>query len=118
MADDDSTYGFSKPDAESLLQSIGGADGQYGEGTKRQQVVHRIFKTPVGGIPARVAAACGTADCTEYYVDSDGDIVVTGNGDFTVTNIFATAIEAEVYITAKFVRGRLIADAEDCGSGN
>lgn len=113
MAQDDRTYGFSKVDARALIESIGGAEGGVRDSPNRQQVVHRILKTPGGGIAARTGVACGSATCTEYYVDGSGDIVVTG-GSYTVFNIFGSAIGPDAYITAKLVRGKWIADAEDC----
>jgi hypothetical protein len=79
-----------------------------------------VFKTPVGGIPARVGTACGSADCTPYYVTANGDLTeVRTDDDEAITeevfNIFSSDVAGEVYITAKSSFGVLLIDAEDCG---
>jgi len=112
VARDEKTYGFNKDDANALLESIGNGESTFPLGGGGQQQLSRIFQTPSGGIAARSGTTAGSASCTEYYV-SGSTITATGSS-FTVHNIFGTAIGGEVYITAKLIRGKWIADAEDC----
>ena len=111
---DQITYGFNRADARSLTEMIGGDTNISPGGKPRKEVVHRIFMTPSGGIDARSGAVPGMASCTEYYIDADDELTATGQS-YDVFNIFSTDIGGEVYITAKIVRGKLVADAEDCG---
>lgn len=78
-----------------------------------------ILKTPAGGIPARSGTACGSADCTPYFVATDGtltEMTDTTGASFTVTcyHIGGSAVQGSVYIQAKEVFGLLVADMEDC----
>lgn len=54
-------------------------------------------KTPVGGIPARVGDALGSATCEIYERDADDELVATGREE-TVWNISGTAVEGSAWI--------------------
>jgi hypothetical protein len=112
MTKEDTTYGFNKDDAQSLVSMIGTGESVTGTKPPGQQQLSRIFQTPPGGIAARSGTTAGSAECDEYYV-SGSTITATGKS-YTVHNIFGTTIGSEVYITAKLVRGKWIMDAEDC----
>lgn len=114
---DESTYGFSKNDAESIVKGLGAGDGdsETKGGSPRAQTPGAIFLTPGGGIDARVSDACGYAMCTQYYIGVDGDLAVQSAVTVKVYNIFSSAIAGDAYITAKRTIGGWVADAEDCG---
>ena len=80
-----------------------------------------IYFTPSGGIPARSGSTPGSAECTPYYIDTDGPTLkeILDNGGSpktdTIYHIGASAVAGDVYILVKRVYGVLIADMEDCG---
>jgi len=78
-----------------------------------------ILRTPEEGISARNGTQCGSAECTPYFIDENGQLVeFLGNDEtsqtFTVYHIGASAIAANTYIQAKLVYNKLVADFEDC----
>lgn len=80
-----------------------------------------VFKTPAGGIPARSGTTCGSAECTPYYIDTDGELAElkdTTGASFTVTiyHIGSSAVQGNAYIQAKEVFGLPVVDMEDCGA--
>lgn len=127
-------YLFSKrEDVESLLKLVD-SEGPLrlpGSRVRREGVLTTgwLFKTPAGGIPARDGVRCGRAECVPYYlkgVDVSGQLELdieelTDNEGTSITvevfNIFSSDIGGDAYITAKEIYKRLVADAEDCGSG-
>lgn len=79
-----------------------------------------IFQSPGGGIPARSGTTAGSANCKAFYINDSNTLVEIKDSANTslavpVKNIFGGAIGGDAYITAKEHRGKLIADAEDCG---
>ena len=113
---DDSTYGFSKPDAEALLEKIGLRD-EIIQG--RQRPVRgggsdgvKFFVTGGGGIGARSGATLGSATCTMLTVA--GGTRATTSTTATVYNDFLTAIGGSVDIAAAKVDGIWLVIAEDC----
>lgn len=115
MAKDNTTYGFNKPDAEELLQVIGGADETYIEGKIRgggSQGSSAVFVTPVGGIAARSGSALGSAVCTRYTVT--GGTRASASETQTVYNDFTTAINASTDVIATRINGIWVVVAEDC----
>jgi len=80
-----------------------------------------VFKSPSGGIAAMSGTTPGKATCDLYVVDSNDSLVDTTLNK-SVYNIFSSSIAGDTYGTAKAIRGKLIADAEDCpasaGSSN
>lgn len=108
------TYGFNKQDARALLAGIGNGDTIFPEMRPRGYGNNgAIFKTPVDGIPGRTSLALGSAVCTRYTIDDSGNLVSGDN--FTVYSFVSGNIGKDVYITAKKVSGKWVADAEDCG---
>ena len=78
-----------------------------------------VFKTPAGGIPARVDDQTGTADCEPYYIDDDGKLVAFKADDGTdqvaeIKNIFGSEVAGEAYILARDIFGVLAVQSEDC----
>lgn len=71
-----------------------------------------VFRTPVGGIPARVVATLGFATCTRVSV-ADGTRVVTSDTD-TIYNDFLSAMQPDVDVIAVKADGVWIVQAEDC----
>ncbi len=87
-------------------------DGTYVVGAVSQSM---LMKTAVGGIPARVGTAAGSASTVKAcYINSSGTIVEVATPTLTVYNPFGTAVAGDTYITAKVSGGVLIIDAEDC----
>ena len=98
---DNSTYGFSKRDAQALLSKIrtsahtipemkprgGGGGGSA-----------KIVQTPGGGIAARSGTTAGSATCTEFKLS--GSTITTNTDTITVYNIWPFAIPASMYILA------------------
>ncbi|MEO1619271.1 MAG: hypothetical protein AAFV88_25725 [Planctomycetota bacterium] len=76
-----------------------------------------IFRTPVGGIPARSGNACGSALCDAYWINNDGDLEAITGIQKTVWNLADGAsggVSAETYIQAKTAATRLVADVDYC----
>lgn len=71
-----------------------------------------IFKTPGGGIAARVGTVPGSAACNIQWFDGT-NLIDSGIAE-TVYNQFATAFGASKYIQAKRIYSRWFADTEDC----
>lgn len=80
----------------------------------------KIFKTQIGGIPARSGTTAGKADATPYYIDVTTDTIteeLDGDGysqDITVYNISGTPIDELTYIQAQKIGDVYVADMEDC----
>lgn len=75
-----------------------------------------LLKTPVGGIPAKSGTTWGSATCDVYYLDDNGDEQPDPGGQ-QVTCYHGhpdDAIAGEIFIHAKTVRGKLLADVEYC----
>lgn len=110
---DEHTYGFSKADAQDIVQLIGGDDHEYLEGKARgSSNSTKLFLTPGGGIAARSGATLGSATCTMLSIA--GGTRSTTSTSFTVYNDFLTAITGSVDIIATKVDGVWVVFAEDC----
>lgn len=72
-----------------------------------------IFKTPVGGIPARSGTTLGEAECKRVGFDGTTVIDSTGDGEW-VRNLGLEDVGAEVYIQALWVEGTWLANWEQC----
>jgi len=94
------TYGFSKTDAEELLQVIGGGDAEYAEvkprGGGSGSSVKIIQATT--GIAARSGTTLGSATCTEFKIEAG--VLVTNTETITVRNLSLFAIPANAYLLA------------------
>lgn len=116
MARDETTYGFNKHDAESLLRHVGGGDGEYIEGRVRGGNVAAgtiaAFVTPGGGIAARSGATLGSATCTRLTLS--GGTRATTSTTLTVYNDFLSAVGGSVDIMAATIDGIWVVIAEDC----
>lgn len=117
---DDIVYGFDLSDAQSLkylakkMQGQGGDLGKNLPGILPDGNNKIIAMTPAGGIPARAADVAGMAQCDQYGIGPDGDLVDLETPT-QVFNIFGSDIAGDVYILASFCGGKYLADAEDCG---
>jgi hypothetical protein len=94
------TYGFSKTDAEELLQVIGNGDAEYAEMKPRSSGGGSgcVIAVANSGIAARSGTTPGSATCTEYRVVA-GDLV-TNTNTFTVLNLSLFAIPSGAFIVA------------------
>lgn len=115
--EDNRVYGFSKEDANALVESIG-VTGQ--ESVERPQFAVRMMPAyarhavaPSGGIPAKSGSTMGSASCTLQKCNASG--VLSNNGSGTVYNPSTTAIAANaaiVYIVNS--AGLRVAIVESC----
>lgn len=117
MARDETTYGFNKHDAESLLRHVGGGDSEYLEGKVRggsnaSAATIAAFVTPGGGIAARSGSTLGSATCTRLTLS--GGTRATTTTTVTVYNNFLSAVGASVDIKAAQIDGIWVVLAEDC----
>lgn len=94
-------YGFEKPAAKELLDSVrgGGVTGG-GSGTLPEQRRVAIILTPVGGVPAASGTTPGTATITLCKIDGTNGIVTTSITE-TGYNVDCTAIPASSYMAAE-----------------
>lgn len=79
-----------------------------------------IAKTPAGGIAARSGTTCYSESCEVYRInDSDTLVNVLDNDgnnlSVDVYHMGSSAVQGSVYIQAKYVYGKWVADMEDCG---
>ena len=98
--EDNHTYGFSRPDANALVDSIG-VTGQ--EGVEHPEFAVRMMPNyvrhavaPSGGIPAKSGSTMGSASCTLQTCSASG--VLSNGGSGTVYNPSTTAIAGSAAI--------------------
>lgn len=115
---DDHVYGFSKDDAESLLQGIGG-NGKPPIQTARGMDDYRpIVLTPSGGIPKRSGTTVTFVECDTYYLVGSGStrtLTATGGPKVWVGNMSSKGdVAGDAYILPTWHGGDLLANWEDC----
>jgi hypothetical protein len=89
---------------------------KFGDG--RADTSH-ILQTKSGGIPARSGTTLGKALCTLMFIDTDDKLVSMKDGAGTaiermVWNTGTDPVAGNVYIQAKLVGSKLVADWEQC----
>jgi len=72
-----------------------------------------IIMTPSGGIPARVGATVGKANCTVQAINSS-DVLASTDVSVSVVNLAASPVAGSVYGQAKRAGGRWVIDYEEC----
>jgi len=83
-----------------------------------------IYLTPSDGIPARSGTSAGSAQCTPYYVNQNGQFLELTNDDdasqtHTIYNYSTSAITGNVYVSVDRVFGELVAiDADGGGTAD
>lgn len=121
MAKDERTYGFSKQDADALVESIGirtevfsnrrtmGGGGGGGGGEHGV-----IIKTPSGGIAARSGTTVSYGSCDVFSIVGT-TLTDTGN-NIDVYNVSISPVGASKYGLAKkeYATGKWVIDFEDC----
>jgi hypothetical protein len=112
MATDESTYGFNKDDATSLVASISSPSTSYPEGKTYAGLVARVFQTPSGGITARSGTTLGTGNCTHFRIT--GGVLETSGDTHVVRNIGTESIPGGIYIQAVRIEGIWVANWEQC----
>ena len=80
-----------------------------------------VARSPDGGIAACSGTTPGSAECTLYKIDADGELVSAKDsaGDpltATVYNVAASAVDGSTFIQCKqeLLSGKLLCDFEDC----
>lgn len=110
---DDSTYGFNKSDAESLVQLIASEDL---ESTEWHQISNEggslVCKTGGGGIAARSGTTVSSGTCTVWQ--RSGTTLSATSTTITVYNLSTTAVGNTVYIVAEMTNIGWVAVWEDC----
>ncbi len=118
MAKDDRVYGFSKPDAESLLQGLDGGSKHPGQSPRPSMDDYRpIIRTPAGGIPKRVGNTVTMVECDCYYLAGTGSTrTVTATGSKVWVGNYSTTedIAGNRDILPTWHGGALLANWEDC----
>jgi hypothetical protein len=112
MAKDESTYGFNKDDATSLIASINSPATSYSEGGSSTGLAARVFETPGGGITARSGTTLGTGTCTHFRIA--GGVLATSGDTYVVRNLGTEAVPGNIYIQAVRIEGIWVANWEQC----
>lgn len=77
-----------------------------------------IFRTPEGGIPARVGRKCGKATCQLFYIDDSDELVPfetqSGPVSMPAWNIATEDVAGDTFIQTKDCLGKPVADWEPC----
>lgn len=110
--EDTNTYGFSKPDAESLLSFIGGSEVVIPERTPRGDSGIRLAYT-TGGATARTGTTCGSGTATLQDIDDTGEIA-TASEDITFYNWVSTTVGSNRYILVQPCGPVWVVVAEEC----
>lgn len=121
---DNTTYGFSKPDAEFLVDLVGNGVSLYPENKPRGGGGggSTCFITPSTGIAAVTGAAGGTmtpgkATCTKYSFNATDETFESTNSTATIYNVSDQNIAGNVLIKATKVQGVYVVDVAGCGTG-
>jgi hypothetical protein len=114
---DEHIYGFSKPSADALLQSIGGGKTP-GRDRPSMENYRPIVLTPSGGIPKRVGNTVTMVQCDCYYLAGTGStrtLTATGGPKVWVGNMSTAAdVGGDKYVLPTWHGGDLLANWEDC----
>jgi hypothetical protein len=110
--EDNSTYGFSKPDAESILGLIGGNEIVIPERNPRGDSEIRLAYTTAGAT-ARSGTTCGSGTATLQNI-SDVGVIASASQNITFYNWVATAVGTNRYILVKPCGPVWVIVAEEC----
>lgn len=115
-------FGFRK-NTSKRLRSLAGENQKFKPGFDPPLVRNfqaELLLTPAGGIPARTGTGSpwtpGVATCTlcEYYEHSGTLKIRTTSWTGVTANMTPTAIDGNILIQAKYIRGRLTIDVDQC----
>ncbi len=110
--EDNNTYGFSKPDAESLLGMIGGAESFTIDRVPRSENGIRLAYT-TGGATARSGTTTGSGTATLQDISALGVITATSD-TITFRNWVASAVGTNRYILVQQCGPVWVVVAEEC----
>ena len=109
-------YAFSKETAIQLRNLLR-EEGQSGVGDRRRFENRRvaIALTPVTGIPARVGAVAGTAECNFFMIDDTFTLASTSVNE-VVCNLSGISVAGQTYIACnrEYVTGKWVVTMESC----
>lgn len=110
-----------KQDIDAVLRMIGVSTTQATSVTKYKRASENVLAmTPAGGIPATNGLEPGVALCVPYYISLTDKLMhelkdTNGNTkQIEIFNPFSSPVGGSRIVTAKYVFGALIVDAEDC----
>lgn len=116
---DKSVYGFTKVDAESLLQNMESGSKTPSQSNRPAMEEYRpIVLAPSGGIPKRVGNTVTMVQCDCYYLAGTGStrtLTATGGPKVWVGNMSTAAdVGGNKYVLPTWHGGDLLANWEDC----
>lgn len=112
------TYGFSKPIAESLAQSVSGPSDDFFNNRQPRGEVYKIIAKTTSTITAAsmsgddIVLGSGTADL--FKISSDGTKFELSDEEVTLSNIVLESIASGKIVQAAPIGGKWVVDWELC----